>query len=1149
MKSRRRRGKWGRALMFLGVGASAGMGVAAETLTIRDPVGREWQREAICWELKAPAAANGPVDALVTRDGKAIPAQAVATGGTASVRFVIDQLASNAATTLTCEFGKAGPKDTDLKVTRRDGTLTLENARTAVRLLDRNSDKAEGGELSPILAVRTASGKWTGGGSYQTSTVKPVGSRTELLESGPIRLQARVTTLFDNGRRHVVTVTLVTGDPAIDVEEQFDAGPDEKYRFKEYKDDKDELAWEWWSWYGDSLDMAKDPHPNNWFFTLSSAEFAPKVARLSNSDRATDPSKTDKGQGYDLSYAKPRIEVMLEPIYWWQPDGVCWFAACAGREAGADVVGLCANRARDWRNPNVLPVDNITLRARANTMRVISREGGKLEVQCPIGLGARRWSIRVSTWADAFSRAGQAATGLTDENVRKDFPLDLARTWITDWPMSFEYPRLFIKATEKDAYYARFKGQGCGAPGQPLSDFLRDQNAQQAKRLYDEAVASADKMINGYFEAGVNGYPGWMLGYWHGIVVAADMDNLLGSPLCTPDMARTLKRKMAVLTYLLTDKSNWPDKQINYGWGSMNMPVGRWGGLVVMASSISDHPMAKEWLKDADRYFKMLLTTEYGPDGSAISCPHYIGASSTSFYAWIALANSGLGPDASKAPVLRHFARFYMQLLTPVDARWGIRVLLNEGDSRPGSSPLPGILATLFKRTDPKLAGQLIQIWTDGGKDLSMGMGVPDAMIIDPAIPAVTPELGPEVFPGFGAFLRFRQLGTPEEAYLAFMGGNFMIDHANEDQLAFEWYEKGVPLSLFQGDMYVPGAMSALSHNTLCWDVQVEGAATPGKDQAGDWYRDHNVPWVEHKNRPRLHKQIGWDEKQQKILDTRGMVTLASDAPGAALLEGRVDVKILSEVPTRADYATAMMPQIQAPLVPIRKPFTWTRRLLYVKAPAAAGMNYLVVRDDQGGFDEYAPSFSYWSLSDDVELAGREAHFKGQLGVDTDLHVLAPGQVKLFKDSFTHDQCENIVGARHREKLNKPFSEKQVVCRVEGEKGGGFLVVVFPRKADEARPAVEPWAGGKGVKVSWQGETHYVLLDMADQEVKADGIDAKAACLVVKSRDAKNFSICLPAGGKAMFNGQKIQGRGAVDVTVTGGKAQKSEGRDLLSAK
>jgi len=275
-----------------------------------------------------------------------------------------------------------------------------------------------------------------------------------------------------------------------------------------------------------------------------------------------------------------------------------------------------------------------------------------------------------------------------------------------------------------------------------------------------------------------------------------------------------------------------------------------------------------------------------------------------------------------------------MQLMKPIDPRWGIRVLLNEGDTRPGSSPLPAILARLFKQTDPQLAGELMQLWVEGGRDLSSGMGIPDALIMDPEIAPHPLRLGPQVNRGFGAFLRYRQLGTPEEAYLAFVGGDFMIDHANTDQLAFEWYEKGVPLTDFEGSMYQPMASTAVSHTTIAWDVRPGGAPDRGKDQPGNWYHDRRQPYVDLGGKtPRLHWQIGFDESTQGILETRGLVTLATDAPGVALLEGQVTVKSLCETPTRQDnYAIAIAPQARPPSTVLDKPFTWTRRLLYVKA-------------------------------------------------------------------------------------------------------------------------------------------------------------------------------------------------------------------------
>ena len=492
-------------------------------------------------------------------------------------------------------------------------------------------------------------------------------------------------------------------------------------------------------------------------------------------------------------------------------------------------------------------------------------------------------------------------------------------------------------------------------------------------------------------------------------------------------------------------------------------------------------------------------------------------------------------------------ARYYMQLMTPIDPRWGIRVLLCEGDTRPGSSPFPGILGTLFRASDPELAGQLMQLWKEGGSDLSAGLGVPDLLLIDPAVPARPLSLKSAVYPGFGAFLRRRALSTPEESYLAFVGGNFMIDHANTDQFAFHWHDKGVPLSVFNGSLYQPMACTALSHNTIAWDVRPGGAKDPGKDQPGNWYHDNNQPYVDLGGKtPTTHYEIGWDKESQTITETRGLVTRATECGGASLLEGRVNIKALVEQPTRAsNYEIAIASQSWPPAKKLDQPFTWTRRLLNVQAPTAAGMNYLVIRDDFGGWAGRTPNFNYWALADSVALGDRQAAFKGGLGVDTDLRVLAPAQVTLHQDTFTNTQCEAAVGARHQQKYGKPFSETYSLCRIEGQKGQGFFVVLFPRKPDEPAPVIEKWAGEAGVKVSWKGETHFVLLDTQEHEIKADGIKAKAAALVVKVTDDKDWSLSLPLGGAASFRGQALKSAGPVELAVVDGKVRKAEGANL----
>jgi hypothetical protein len=138
------------------------------------------------------------------------------------------------------------------------------------------------------------------------------------------------------------------------------------------------------------------------------------------------------------------------------------------------------------------------------------------------------------------------------------------------------------------------------------------------------------------------------------------------------------------------------------------------------------------------------------------------------------------------------------------------------------------------------------------------------------------------------------------------------------------------------------------------------------------------------------------------------------------------------------------------------------------------------------------------------------------------------------------------VGARHQAKYKKGFSETYALCRVEGQKGQGFFVTLFPRQADEPKPAVEAWQGDKGLKISWKNETHYVLLDTHAHEINADGIKAKAAALVVKVTDDKNYAITLPSGGEAKFRGQALKLDGPVEMVVTNGKAVQTTGANLL---
>jgi len=121
-----------------------------------------------------------------------------------------------------------------------------------------------------------------------------------------------------------------------------------------------------------------------------------------------------------------------------------------------------------------------------------------------------------------------------------------------------------------------------------------------------------------------------------------------------------------------------------------------------------------------------------------------------------------------------------------------------------------------------------------------------------------------------------------------------------------------------------------------------------------------------------------------------------------------------------------------------------------------------------------------------------------------------------------------------------------VLCRVEGQNNEGFLVVLFPYESGGQKPVVEAWSGGAGAKISWKGETHYVILDVREHDVNAGGISARASALVVKQRQGES-SLVLLDGTQARFAGMEIKREQApAAVEMRGRERIMKTARDLF---
>src|SRR5437660_2253162 len=200
-------------IIVMGAYVAGSVRPADRRLSISDTIGRAWMHEPIYWDVALRPGESKGASVRIECDGKPIPAQIVVTerhpdgsAKAACITFIVDRLEGDASTTVTAQLDRTGPTETDLSVQKGEGYLVLANRFTAVKVLNWNGAGGKESEFSPILGVRTTSGKWTDAGRYATQTTRPVGTRTELLEAGPVRLAARVTTRFDNGRTHGVTV-------------------------------------------------------------------------------------------------------------------------------------------------------------------------------------------------------------------------------------------------------------------------------------------------------------------------------------------------------------------------------------------------------------------------------------------------------------------------------------------------------------------------------------------------------------------------------------------------------------------------------------------------------------------------------------------------------------------------------------------------------------------------------------------------------------------------------------------------------------------------------------------------------------------------------------------------------------------------------
>jgi hypothetical protein len=156
------------------------------------------------------------------------------------------------------------------------------------------------------------------------------------------------------------------------------------------------------------------------------------------------------------------------------------------------------------------------------------------------------------------------------------------------------------------------------------------------------------------------------------------------------------------------------------------------------------------------------------------------------------------------------------------------------------------------------------------------------------------------------------------------------------------------------------------------------------------------------------------------------------------------------------------------------------RHLLLVKSPEPRGPTYLVVRDRTVDGQPDQPFYwNLWCLADEPQITGNLVHFPGKLGVDLDVHLLAPAQPVLEKDHWAWQQHIYVWG---------PFTEEQHGIRATKRSSReDFLAVLYPRSPGQAAARTTTLAESAAIRIDYPGGIDHVLLSPGAPREVRDG--------------------------------------------------------------
>ncbi len=752
------------------LGSSA---LAAEppTVTIKDWTGRGFPPDLVNYTIAWPAD-KGWGWRVVDGDGQSRPVQVTpGDNGQATLSFVA-AVAANGMATYTVRTDDQAPAPSAVSVTANGKTLVLASHRLAVRVPAPQTTifdppVAADSLPAPILAFRGPDGAWRGAGSLLLK--RPV-KRFTVAESAkrPVFCEVRYRLEYDGGGWYEATVRLADPAPFAQVREEYDLGIEADTDFWELDLSK--------GWQPDAVEHMNVAGQGN-----GPATFVSLV-----DEEKTRPANIDSSLAGAAGGDQPLRFIHHDSC--WGGKFVAYYGmhVAAARQADSNSYPLAIVaplHKGDWRRANSLPV---------------YVKGGQVRVQFPMSVvqtswlreprsdvspfschehdpalpntfGRRVWGLVLTPPAMTSDKLqGGAGTGNAARIYYGVVGLDRYKDYVLDWPdAAVEYPRVFTTP----------KWQAKPAQGELPT--IPPGSGRDLQASINHIVSS------------ISIHHHHTLGDFGGPVGAAEA--ALANPDLPAEQRRLLRTRLALLSYLLAEPDVTSAGNGSHH-GNPNMGVSRLSDRSNLAALISDHPMHQTWAEYMGDFLAYKQGTFMAPEGAWFE---YGASYHMHGYGKILRGMMGvLSSNPSAADRAWTYNRadldYFLNLLSPVDPRYGSRTIPGMANSPCGQSPHYLQSMGNVADRDPEFAGNLRWAWENNGRMIGTGGDVITIpAMIRPAITAKEPTLTSRLYPGFGVIFRAHQ-GTDETAL--YLRSGYHWSHWNQDQGNLILYAKGAVL-------------------------------------------------------------------------------------------------------------------------------------------------------------------------------------------------------------------------------------------------------------------------------------------------------------------------------------------------------------------